>query len=102
MMTTQAVRNWEKRRTEGSRSDVSGATARARHTRIQLQGLSAAHDDALFREDPYLDSDPIFAPTDGLIVKLARYDDPVEIKKAGVNKPFWGFNFDFALVPLDV
>jgi hypothetical protein len=24
-----------------------------------------------------------------------------EIKKAGVNKPFWGFNFDFALVPPD-
>ncbi|HLC42002.1 MAG TPA: hypothetical protein VJO34_10315 [Methylomirabilota bacterium] len=36
---------------------------------------------------------------DGLIVKLARYEDPQELKEHGMPKPFRSFNFDFALVP---
>jgi catechol 1,2-dioxygenase len=69
------------------------------HFIITCKGYRPLTTMLFFEGDPYLDSDPIFAPTDGLIVKLARHDDPQELKQHGMPKPFWSFNFDFALVP---
>ncbi len=53
-----------------------------------------------FAGDPWLDSDVADSVKDSLVVRLQRHQDPADLDKRGVDRPYFSAQYDFVLAPV--
>jgi catechol 1,2-dioxygenase len=67
------------------------------HLRITHEGCEELTTQIFFTGDPWLNSDVVGAVKQSLVVTLEKHEDPIEIRKLGLEKPYYTFSYDFAL-----
>jgi catechol 1,2-dioxygenase len=69
------------------------------HLKLRRPGYGEMTSQLYIAGGPYLDSDVANAVRDGLLIELARVDDPAEIAKRGLKDPYFAATYDFVLTP---
>lgn len=67
------------------------------HVLVQHPGSEDLITQVFLQGDPWIDSDVVGAVKDSLIAGMEKHDDPAEISKRGLKKPFYTLEFDFVL-----
>jgi catechol 1,2-dioxygenase len=67
------------------------------HLRITHDSCEALTTQLFFTGDPWIDSDVVGAVKHSLIVTLDKHEDPADLKKQGLNRPYYSISYDFAL-----
>lgn len=69
------------------------------HFKIYAEGYKPLTTMLFIPNDPYIDNDSINAVKESLILDLKKTDDPEDMKKQGLDRPFFVTEFDFKLLP---
>jgi catechol 1,2-dioxygenase len=67
------------------------------HVLVQYPGCEDLITQVFLQGDPWIDSDVVGAVKESLIAGMEKHNDPAEISKRGLNKPFYTMEFDFVL-----
>jgi catechol 1,2-dioxygenase len=67
------------------------------HLRITHDACETLTTQIFFTGDPWIDSDVVGAVKQSLIVSPAKHEDPAEIRKHGLEKPYFTIAYDFVL-----
>ncbi|HEU5001717.1 MAG TPA: hypothetical protein VFW71_02920 [Actinomycetota bacterium] len=71
------------------------------HFRISHDGFRRLTTQIFFAEDPHLASDPVHVVRPGLIARLERRADPIDLTARGLLRPYFACRFAFVLQPGD-
>ncbi|HEV8372185.1 MAG TPA: dioxygenase [Actinomycetota bacterium] len=69
------------------------------HLKVTADGFQPLTTMIYFEGDPWLHDDTISSVKPGLVVRLAKRDQPEELRARGLDRPFYTAAFDFALLP---
>ena len=69
------------------------------HAIVSAPGYQQVITHVFVADDPYLDSDVVFAVKDSLIGAWKKVDSPEEAASLGMPSPFLRLDFDFHLSP---
>jgi catechol 1,2-dioxygenase len=69
------------------------------HLKITHEHVEPMTTQIFFEGDPWLDSDVADAVKPGLIIPLERHDDPREVERSGLGRPYVTARYDFVLRP---
>jgi catechol 1,2-dioxygenase len=67
------------------------------HLRVTHDSCETLTTQLFFTGDPWIDSDVVGAVKQSLIVTLNKHDDPVELKRRGLDQPYYTIAHDFVL-----
>jgi catechol 1,2-dioxygenase len=67
------------------------------HLRITHDSCETLTTQLFFTGDPWIDSDVVGAVKQSLIVTLNKHEDPAELQKQGIDKPYYTIAYDFTL-----
>jgi catechol 1,2-dioxygenase len=67
------------------------------HLRITHEACETLTTQLFFAGDPWLDSDVVGAVKQSLIVTPKKHEDAAEMRKLGIDKPYYTIAYDFAL-----
>jgi catechol 1,2-dioxygenase len=67
------------------------------HLRITHEACETLTTQLFFAGDPWLDSDVVGAVKQSLIVTPKKREDPAEMRKLGIDKPYYTIAYDFAV-----
>jgi hydroxyquinol 1,2-dioxygenase len=71
------------------------------HFIVSAPGYETVVTHLFVQDDPYLESDVVFAVKDSLVVDFKRSDSEAEAKKLHVKAPFYTAAYDFVLKPAE-
>jgi len=69
------------------------------HLKVTADGFQPLTTMIYFEGDPWLHDDTISSVKPGLVVRLAKRDQPEELRARGLDRPFHTAAFDFVLLP---
>jgi protocatechuate 3,4-dioxygenase beta subunit len=69
------------------------------HFKVEAEGHEPLITQVFFPDDPYLDNDTIGAVKSALVRPLTRHDGDEELKRRGLDAPFYTCEFDITLKP---
>jgi protocatechuate 3,4-dioxygenase beta subunit len=69
------------------------------HVRVSADGFQPLTTMIYFEGDPWLHDDTISSVKPGLVIRLARHDQPEQLRARGLDRPFYTGAFDFVLRP---
>lgn len=69
------------------------------HLKLTHKGFEPLNTQLYFAGDQWLDSDAANAVKGSLITKLEKHSDSAELKKSGLDRPYFSVTYDFALQP---
>ena len=67
------------------------------HLRITHEACETLTTQLFFAGDPWLDSDVVGAVKQSLIVTPKKREDPAEMRKLGLDKPYYTIAYDFSV-----
>ena len=67
------------------------------HLRITHDSCETLTTQLFFTGDPWIDSDVVGAVKQSLIVTPARHEEPADLQKRGLDRPYYSISYDFAL-----
>jgi len=69
------------------------------HTRLTAPGYESLTTQLYFAGDPWLESDVVGAVKHSLVIAPVRHDDPADLRRRGLARPYYSATYDFALRP---
>jgi protocatechuate 3,4-dioxygenase beta subunit len=69
------------------------------HVKLTCDGYQPRTTQLFFEGGAHLDDDTIGAVKSELTGRLEQHDDPAELARRGVERPFFTYAYDFALIP---
>jgi catechol 1,2-dioxygenase len=69
------------------------------HVRLSHPGYSTLTTQIYFAGDAYLDSDVVGAVKNSLVVRPEKHEDPNDLARASVDRPFYACSYQFVLQP---
>lgn len=67
------------------------------HTRVSHAGFETLTTQVFLKDSPWIDSDVVGAVKDSLIAGLEKHEDPAELRKRGLERPYFTLTYDFVL-----
>jgi catechol 1,2-dioxygenase len=67
------------------------------HVRVTHAGFETLTTQIFLKDSPWIDSDVVGAVKDSLIVGLQKHEDPAELRKRGLERPYFTLDYDFVL-----
>jgi len=67
------------------------------HVRITHPACDSLTTQLFFTGDPWIDSDVVGAVKQSLIVALEKHQDPADLQKRGLHKPYYTISYNFVL-----
>jgi catechol 1,2-dioxygenase len=67
------------------------------HVKVTHDACQALTTQLFLKDDPWIDSDVVGAVKQPLIISLEKHDDPAELRKRHVDRPFYTLSYDFVL-----
>jgi catechol 1,2-dioxygenase len=69
------------------------------HVKLSCEGYGPRTTQLFLEDGAHLDDDTIGAVKQELVGRLEKHDDPEEVSRRGLDRPFFTYAYDFALVP---
>jgi catechol 1,2-dioxygenase len=70
------------------------------HVRLSHEGCATLTTQIFLKDSPWIDSDVVGAVKPSLIAGLEKHQDPAELRKRGIEHPYFTLNYDFVLPPV--
>jgi catechol 1,2-dioxygenase len=70
------------------------------HLRLTHQGYQTLTTQIFVAGDPWIDSDVVGAVKGPLVANLQKHDDPADLRKQGLTRPYYTLAYDFVLPPV--
>jgi protocatechuate 3,4-dioxygenase beta subunit len=66
---------------------------------LSHEGCATLTTQIFLKDSPWIDSDVVGAVKPSLIASLETHQDPGELRKRGMEHPYFTLNYDFVLPP---